>query len=243
MNIIGVIPARENSSRLRKKLLIKVKNKTLIERVYNNARRAKTLKKLYVATDSKRIKEVIEKAGGEAVMTSKQCGSGTERIKESLRNFRVNINDIIVNIQGDEPMLEPSLIDRAVNALYRDRLLDAATIATPIKSKKELEDPACVKVVTGLNGEALYFSRGKIPFPTAGKIINSGTLRHIGLYAYRKPVLDRWNRLKSRYEKIEKLEQLRIIENGCRMKVITGRSKSIGIDTPADLRAFRRKVK
>jgi 3-deoxy-manno-octulosonate cytidylyltransferase (CMP-KDO synthetase) len=234
MNIIGVIPARYGSTRLKGKMLIKVKGKTIIERVLERAKKIKSIKQLYVATDNKKIKQIVESAGGRAIMTPVKCASGTERIREALKSIKANMNDIIVNIQGDEPLLEYKLVDKMVQALVKDKTFDAATIATPLKSEKEFREPSNVKVVIGATGNALYFSRAMIPFPREGRL-NGSVLKHLGVYAYRKPVLDKWHRLKSRYEKVEKLEQLRMIENGCQIKVIVGTSRMISLDTKKDL--------
>jgi len=243
MNIIGIIPARLKSTRLPNKMLLMAKGKTLIRHVYENAGRSKTIKKLFVATDSAKIKQVIEEAGGEVIMTPASCTSGTERIREALKAVKANLNDIIVNIQGDEPLLEPSLIDRAVRALAENPKLDCATLACPV-TEKEAKDPSCVKVVTGADSCAVYFSRAVIPFSRDNKKQPRGTyMKHIGLYAYRKQVLDRWNRMKSRYENIEKLEQLRMIENGLKIKVIEAKSASIGIDTRSDFKKFKKIIR
>ncbi|MCX7698109.1 MAG: NTP transferase domain-containing protein, partial [Candidatus Goldbacteria bacterium] len=133
MNIIGIIPARLKSTRLPEKMLIKVKGKTIIEYVYYNSLKCKTLKKVYVATDSGKIKKIIEKAGGNVLMTSVKCKSGTERICEAIQKLKLNSNDIVVNIQGDEPLLEPRLIDKAVKMIQEDNHCDVVTLASPIK--------------------------------------------------------------------------------------------------------------
>ncbi|MCE5299578.1 MAG: 3-deoxy-manno-octulosonate cytidylyltransferase [Spirochaetia bacterium] len=243
MNIIGIIPARLKSSRLPEKMLRMVKGKLLIVRVYENAKKVRSIRELYVATDSVEIKKAVEKAGGRAIMTPKTCKSGTERIREALKVIDANMNDIVVNIQGDEPLLEPKLIEKAVKALVSDRFCDAATLACPITEKKEIEDPSVVKVVLDSKGNALYFSRSVIPYNRDGGRVQNGTyLKHIGLYVYRKSVLDRWLKLGSRYERIEKLEQLRMLENGCRIKVITAKSRSIGIDTAGDLAKLKKLI-
>ncbi|HNZ29292.1 MAG TPA: 3-deoxy-manno-octulosonate cytidylyltransferase [Candidatus Goldiibacteriota bacterium] len=240
MNIIGIIPARLKSSRLPEKMLRKVNGKTLIELVYENAKKAKLLKKLYVATDSPKIKKAVEKSGGLVIMTSSKCKSGTERIKEALKTVKANINDIVVNIQGDEPALEPKLIDAAVDALVKDDRYDCATLASQITGPSQIKDASCVKVVTDKDGGAMYFSRAVIPFSRDKKTVP--VLKHIGLYAYRKTVLDRWNSMQSCYENTEKLEQLRMLENGIKIKVIRAKSRSIGIDTPKDLKNFKKMV-
>ncbi|HDQ25264.1 MAG TPA: 3-deoxy-manno-octulosonate cytidylyltransferase [bacterium] len=243
MNIIGVIPARLKSTRLKEKMLARVSGKTLVEHVYSNALKSKMIRKLYVATDSAAVKKVIEKAGGRAVMTPKTCGSGTERIREALKTIGGNINDIIVNIQGDEPLLEPANIDNAIRALIKERECDSSTLASRIGDEKEFKDPSTVKVVTDASGCAIYFSRAMIPFPRDGKNVNGAALKHIGLYAYRRHVLDRWLRMKSVYEPYEKLEQLRMVENGCRIKVVICKSRSMGIDTPKDLKRLKQLLK
>lgn len=242
MNIIGFIPARYGSTRLKAKMLIKINGKTIIERVLERAKKIKSIRQVYVATDNKKIKEVVEKAGGRAIMTPAKCASGTERIKEAMKSVRANINDIIVNIQGDEPLLEYKLVDKMVQALIKDPRCDAATIATPLKGEKEFNEPSNVKVVVGATGNALYFSRAPIPYPRDGKM-NGPVLKHLGVYAYRKSVLDKWHRLKSRYEKVEKLEQLRMLENGCVIKVIVGKSRMISLDTGKDLKKIKAVLK
>lgn len=243
MNIIGVIPARLKSTRLPGKLLIKVKGKTIIERVYENAKKAVLLKAVYVATDSKEIKKVMEKAGARVIMTPASCKSGSERIREAVKELKLSLNDVVVNIQGDEPMLEPRLIDRLIEELKKDKTCDAATLASPVKEEKEINDPSCVKVVLKRDSTAMYFSRATIPFDRDGGAHKGAVLKHIGVYAYKKSVLDRWAKFESRYEKIEKLEQLRLLENGCVMKVVVSPTKSIGIDTLSDLKRFKKAVR
>lgn len=242
MNIIGIIPARLKSTRLPEKMLVKIKGKTLIEHVYNNAKKAHSIRELYVATDSPKIRKAVEAAGGKVIMTSKKCKSGSERIREALKTLKANSNDIIVNIQGDEPLLEPKLIDKAVKALIADRACEASTLASPLKEKKDIEDASVVKVVIDKNDRAMYFSRAVIPFDRDGKGYNGSMLKHIGLYVYRKGILDRWPKLASRYEGIEKLEQLRMIENGCCIKVVVAKSRSIGVDTKRDVAKVKRLI-
>ena len=242
MNIIGIIPARLKSTRLPEKMLVKIKGKTLIELVYNNAKKASCIRELYVATDSPKIKKAVEEAGGKVIMTSVKCGSGSERLREALKSLKANSNDIIVNIQGDEPLLEPKLIDRVIKALISDKTCDAATLASPLKDKKEIEDPSVVKVVINADDRALYFSRAVIPYDRDGKGYNGSMLKHIGLYVYRKGILDRWPSLTSRYEHIEKLEQLRMIENGCAVKVVVAKSRSVGIDTKKDMAKLKKLI-
>lgn len=241
MNIIGIIPARLKSTRFPEKMLAEIKGRTLIEMVYANAKKAKTIKQLYVATDNVKIKKVIEAAGGRAIMTPAACKSGTERIREALKSIRANMNDIVVNIQGDEPLLEPAFIDKAVKALIADRSCEASTLAMAITDDKEINNTSVVKVVVDSFSNAMYFSRARIPHNRDGVKTKPGVyLKHIGLYAYKKSVIDRWLKLDSRYEGIEKLEQLRMLENGCRMKVVVVKSRSIGIDTKQDFAKLKK---
>lgn len=244
MNIIGIIPARLKSTRLPEKMLIKVFGNTLIEHVYLNALKCKTIKKIYVATDNIKIKKVIEKINGNVIMTSSKCKSGTERICEAISKIKLNSNDIIVNIQGDEPLLEPDLIDKTVNAVLKDNKCDVATLASPIENKDEIYDPSVVKVVISQENYALYFSRAPIPFARENLYSkNDFLLKHKGLYVYKKAILDMWHKFASNYENIEKLEQLRILENGCKIRVIIAKSNSIGIDTKKDIVNFKKLLK
>lgn len=244
MNIIGIIPARLKSTRLPEKMLIKIKGKTLIEHVLLNALKCKALKKIYVATDSLKIKKAVEKFGVETIITSKKCKSGTERICEAIQKIKLNSNDIIVNIQGDEPLLEPHLIDKAVKAIQNDNNYDVVTLASPIRNIDEMYDSSVVKVVVSNRGYALYFSRALVPFSRDGKYAKRDfLLKHKGLYIFKKRVLDMWNKFKSRYENIEKLEQLRILENDCKIGVIIAKSNSISIDTKKDIAEFKRILK
>lgn len=241
MNIIGIIPARLKSTRLPEKMLIKVKGKTIIEYVYLNSLKCKTLKKVFVATDNGKIRKVIEKAGGSVIMTSSRCKSGTERICEAIQQLKLNSNDIVVNIQGDEPLLEPYFIDRAVKTMQSDNNCDVVTLASPIMNKQEMFDSSVVKVVVSNSGYALYFSRAPIPFARDNNYSNRNfLLKHKGLYVFKKGILDMWGKFKSRYENIEKLEQLRILENGCKIKVIIVKSDSTGIDTKKDVILFKK---
>ncbi|MCX8092826.1 MAG: 3-deoxy-manno-octulosonate cytidylyltransferase [Candidatus Goldbacteria bacterium] len=245
MNIIGIIPARLKSTRLPEKMLIKIKGKTIIEYVYLNSLKCKTLKKVYVATDNNKIKKIIEKVGGNVLMTSVRCKSGTERICEAIQKLKLNSNDIIVNIQGDEPLLEPYLIDKAVKMIQEDNHCDVVTLASPIKCIDEIYDPSVVKVVVSNSLYALYFSRAPIPFARDNNKYSKKSLllKHKGLYVFRKGILDMWNSFESKYENIEKLEQLRILENGCKIKVLIAKSNSIGIDTKKDVIIFKKMLK
>jgi len=235
---IGVIPARWASTRFPGKLLQDLGGRTVLERVYRLSAKAKTLSDLLVATDDERIRAAVFAFGGKAVMTSRRRRTGTERSAEACRRIPA---DIVVNIQGDEPFLRPETIDRVVGELARDPSVLMATARTEIEDAQELNDPNTVKVVTDAGGWALYFSRSLIP--AGGTAPRGRTYKHIGIYGCRKDFLLRLVRLPpSRLERRERLEQLRALENGYRIKVITVRSGTVGIDTPEDLARAREMI-
>ena len=226
--IVGINPARWGSTRLPGKALLDIKGKPMIQRVYEQAMKSKLLDKVIVATDDKRIFDCVIKFNGNAVMTSKKHKSGTDRIYEAAKDLKA---DIIVNIQGDEPFIPPDNIDKAIEPILKDKNLNVATLAVEFN---EQDNPNNVKVVFDKNNFAIYFSRSAIPFNRDGKKIKY--YKHIGLYVYRKKFLLRFAKMKqSTLEIAEKLEQLRILENGERIKVVVTKKDSIGIDTLEDL--------
>ncbi len=235
--VICVIPARYASSRLPAKPLADVCGKPLIQRVYERALTAGTLSDILVATDDDRILQAVNAFGGRAVMTSSDFQSGTDRIASAVRDIPA---DIIVNLQGDEPLMHPDTIDAAVNALIDDT---ASSISTPmirITGEKDYLAPSVVKVVTGLDGIALYFSRSPIPSKARVKerpeFGDYWGFKHLGLYVYRREALMAFPGLKpTRLERLEQLEQLRFLENGYRIRMVETVHDSIGIDTPSDL--------
>jgi len=241
--VIGVIPARWGSTRFPGKSLAMLCGKPMVQWVFERARRAKRLDALLVATDDRRIRAAVERFGGRAVLTGKSHPSGTDRVAEAVRGTDA---EIVINIQGDEPLIEPALIDRLAETLLADPDLDAATAATPITSASELKDPAVVKAVWGKDGDALYFSRSVIPFDREGRYDLAKLLywRHLGIYAYRRRFLARFVASPPcALELVEKLEQLRALNMGARMKVIPARSWAPGVDTPADLRRTEKLMK
>lgn len=245
LSIIGFIPARYGSTRFPGKPLADIAGLPMIVRVYNGAAQAQTLSGLIVLTDDRRIAEAVERYGGEAMMTPESCRNGAERIASALERVPC---DIAVNIQGDEPMIRGEHIDRAVEQLVKLPEIEAATLACPIVSRKEFENPSAVKVVLDSTGCALYFSRAPIPFrvddnPIPGQPYSFG-LKHIGLYAYRSDIVKMIAASEpTPLESAEKLEQLRLLEMGCRIKVEVMDSGLIGVDTPEDLAAVRRILK
>jgi 3-deoxy-manno-octulosonate cytidylyltransferase (CMP-KDO synthetase) len=234
MKAIGVIPARYASSRLPGKPLADIAGKPMIEHVYRRAQSAASLSEVYVATDDARIYAAVEAFGGKVVMTREDHRSGTDRIAEAVGALDV---DVVVNIQGDEPLLDPAEID-AVVAPFRERPdLVMTTAAVPISDPRDVADPSVVKVVLDQRGDALYFSRLPIPFYRGG---DRGHLKHIGLYAYRKAFLLTYaSLLPTPLEQAEQLEQLRVLENGFRIHVVRTNNDAISVDTPEDLERVR----
>ena len=241
MKIIGVIPARYESTRLEGKPLLDIGGKSLIRRVYEQTLKSKLLTQVIVATDDRRIYDEVFGFGGEAVMTSKKHRSGTDRIVEAVRNIKC---DVVVNIQGDEPFIDPRDIDKAIQPLIKSSKVNVSTLAVRIKDLKELKDTNAVKVIFDKNADAIYFSRGIIPYSGSPDVRKFKYHKHIGLYAYRKDFVMKFARVKqSDPEKIEKLEQLRILEMGEKIKVIVTKNDSLGVDTRQDLARARKLVK
>jgi len=235
MQVIGVIPARWASTRLPGKSLVSLCGKPMIQRVVERARSARSLSAVIVATDDARIAEVVRGFGGEAVLTRADHPSGTDRIAEAIGDRAA---DLVVNIQGDEPLLDPALIDRLVEQMCADGDWDMGTAATPIADAADRLSPSVVTVVWGARHQALYFSRSVIPFIRDAADAGMGGLywRHLGLYAYRADFLRRLvDEPPCALEQAEKLEQLRALYLGARMVVIETEETGIGVDTPADV--------
>lgn len=240
MKIYGIIPSRYGSSRFPGKPLVMLAGKPLVAWVVDAASKAETLDEVLVATDDGRIADAVESHGGKAVMTPSELPSGTDRVASAARNFigaDFDDDDILVNIQGDEPLIDPKLIDELVCRLRDDTSLDMATAATPISSPGDLAAKSVVKVVTDRDGRALYFSRAPIPCDRDHEAdLSSGLyVRHLGIYAYRGGFLKRYIAEKPcGLELTEKLEQLRALWMGARMAVVKTRDEGIGVDTPED---------
>ena len=236
MKVLGIIPSRYESSRFPGKPLIDIMGKTMIQRVYEQAKKSKKIDELVVATDDKRIFEEVKRFGGVAIMTRKNHQNGTERCLEVAQSLH---SKFIVNIQGDEPFIHPDQIDKLCSVIGSKTNL--ATLIKRIKDPNDLVNPNVVKVVKSLDNHALYFSRSSIPFDrTLSEIsalnLNYSYWKHIGIYVYRTEVLSKIVKLKeSELEKIESLEQLRWIENGFKIKTAETDFEAIGIDTPEDL--------
>lgn len=238
MKIIGIIPARYNSSRFPGKPLVDISGKTMIQRVFESSSKSKLINKLIVATDDKRIYDSVITFGGNVMMTSRKNKTGTDRICEVVSNLKLNKNDIIVNIQGDEPMISSKTIDDAIYPLIVDKNLNVSTVA--IKLNEDYSNPNKVKVIIDRNGYAIYFSRLPIPFDfkNTGRVIY---YKHFGIYVYRMKFLINFNNTKqTNTEKSESLEQLRILEMGEKIKVVISKLDTIAVDTIYDLKTIEK---
>jgi 3-deoxy-manno-octulosonate cytidylyltransferase (CMP-KDO synthetase) len=236
-SVIAIIPARFASTRLPGKALADIGGRPMIEHVYRRAAEASSVASVIVATDDERIYKAVVAFGGTAQMTSARHPSGTDRLAEVAAHLSC---DIIVNVQGDEPLIEPSTIDRAVAPLRADPALEMSTLRRRIDDPAEINNPNLTKVVVDREGYALYFSRAPIPYVRAGAAA-APAWAHIGLYVYRRATLVRLASLPpSILERSEALEQLRALENGIRIKAVETSQESIGVDTLEDLERVRR---
>ena len=241
MKKIVVIPARLNSTRLPNKVLLDLNGKSVVQRVYEQCKKAQSIDEVYIATDSQKVKEVCSSFTNNIILTDEKHQSGTDRIAEAISDIDC---DIIINVQGDEPFIEPSLIDKLANSFKNsDTIMSSAM--HKISKVEELKSPNVVKVTIDKNSNALYFSRSIIPhhrdewetllnhhidIPVPLKFY-----RHLGIYGYTKDFLIKYSQMEQSYlERLEKLEQLRVLENGYKIKMIETNYNSIGIDTQED---------
>ncbi|MFP5263090.1 MAG: 3-deoxy-manno-octulosonate cytidylyltransferase [Blastocatellia bacterium] len=249
---VAIIPARYASTRLPGKPLLPLANIPMIMHVVERASRASLVSRVIVATDDERILAAVRARGGEARMTSIDALSGTDRVAEVAREIS---SEIVVNVQGDEPLIEPSTIDAAIEPLVRDARIQISTASEPVASIEDVFDPNVVKVVTDSRGFALYFSRSPVPHvrPAPGLTLElslrrdpgllSNYRKHSGLYAYRGDFLQRFSRMEpSRLERLESLEQLRALENGVGIRVVTVEHRSVGVDTEQDYERVKRLI-
>lgn len=245
--VIGVIPSRYGAQRFPGKPLALIAGVPMIVRVIRQAKKAKRLSEVWVATDDQRIAEAVKKAGARAVMTPSSLKSGTDRIAYAVRDQKA---DIIVNIQGDEPVMAPAAIDAAVEVLQKDSRVLMSTVVIPLDDKKEWMDPNVVKAVLGAKGDVLYFSRAPIPHPRDGstKLTAGGGMpkayKHMGLYGYQPAWLQLMATLKpTPLELTEKLEQLRAMENGVIIRAAIRKVESIAVDVPKDVKKVEQFLK
>ena len=239
---IAIIPARLGSTRFPRKVLASRTGKPLIRHVWERARGARSLARVVIATDDAEVLEAVRAFGGEAVMTSPSHTNGSSRLAEAASILRLPDDALVVNVQGDEPEMDPAVIDAAV-ALSRSSGAEVATVASPLASHESFDNPNIVKVVLRADGMALYFSRAMIPFPrqggAAGTAEAAPALKHVGLYVYRAGFLARYVTLApTPLERTEMLEQLRVLEHGHRIAVVVHPCDMVGVDTPEQYEAF-----
>jgi 3-deoxy-manno-octulosonate cytidylyltransferase (CMP-KDO synthetase) len=232
---IAVIPSRYASVRFPGKALVEIGGKPLIQHVWERAQDLKSVERVVIATDDERIARVVRGFGGAVVMTSPECASGTDRVAEATRQWPA---DLVVNLQGDEPVFDAKAVDELVGVMAVDPMIEMGTLAHPIRDEAEFNDAAGPnKVVLDQAGFALYFSRAPIPYRRQPGLVTP--LRHIGIYVFRTAFLRRFATLApTPLERTEGLEQLRALEHGVRIRVLITPHGSIGVDTPADVDRF-----
>ena len=231
--VVGVIPVRYASQRFPGKPLAEIDGKTLVQWVFEGARRASSLDELFVATDDERIREAVEGFGAPCVLTGDAPRNGTERVAEAMQGVQA---DLVVNVQGDEVMITGEAVDRSVHALGGDREAALATLAAPLPEERR-DDPNTVKVAIDEQSRALGFSRSPASLPGEA----AGLLAHVGVYVYRRSLLDAYTGLEpTTNERTEQLEQLRVLEHGHAVAVATIETEWLSVDTPADLDAVAR---
>jgi 3-deoxy-manno-octulosonate cytidylyltransferase (CMP-KDO synthetase) len=233
-NVLAVIPARHASSRLPGKPLVPIAGQPMIQRVVERVRRAQLVSRVVVATDEAAIKDAVEAFGGEAILTRRDHHTGSDRVAEVALHLPA---DIYVNVQGDEPLIDPGTVDAVVAAMLEDESVQVATPCSPIAHAGDIMDPNIVKVVRDFDGNALYFSRAPVPWVReTGESVAVRHFKHLGLYAFRRDALVEFPTLPpGELERIEQLEQLRWLENGFRIRVVETAYDAISVDIPADV--------
>ncbi len=241
--IVGIIPARFASTRLMGKPLADICGKPMIQRTYESALRSKLLHEVIIAVDDEKVAEIAQGFGAKVFITPKDITTGSDRIAYVAR--QLHEAEIIVNIQGDEPFIRGEMIDQGIEPLIFDKSVNVSTLAKRIESVEELKAPSVVKVVFDYHNFALYFSRSPIPCvrdarTNFDRIQMAEIYKHVGLYVYRKEYLLKFSELEQTdLEKVEKLEQLRMLENGFKIKVVTTEFENLSVDTPEDLQRAR----
>ena len=232
--VVVVIPARYGSTRLPGKPLVSLAGKPMIQRVYQRAKQAQHVSRVIVATDDERIVKAVEGFGGEARMTRSDHRTGTERVAEVAAH---EAGEVFVNVQGDEPLLDPAAVDTAIRSLLEEPAAAISTVATPIKTPADIMDPNVVKTILDFDNNALYFSRAPIPWvrDTASKT-HARHLKHLGLYVFQREALLEYPTLpQGELERIEQLEQLRWLENGWKIRVAEVEHDAVSVDVPEDV--------
>jgi len=250
MRVTAIIPARYASTRFEGKALADIMGKPMVQHVYERTCRASLVSEVIVATDDPRIEAAVKAFGGRVEMTSISHETGTDRLAEVAERID---SEIIVNVQGDEPLIEPAMIDEAIQPLVDDETIVMGTLKSRVKNLHDFLSPNVVKVITDCNGFALYFSRSPLPFfrdkwdDLKDDAFASGRLlchKHVGMYVYRRDFLIHYARMpQTLLERAEKLEQLRVLENGYRIRVVETEHESIGVDSPSDLEKVLEKLR
>lgn len=244
MNIVGIIPARFASSRLMGKPLAMIGDKPMIQHTYESAKKSKLLNRVIIAVDDEKVYETVKAFGGDVLMTPKDIPTGSDRLAYVVENMTEV--EIIVNIQGDEPFIPGMMIDQAIEPLLFDKNVEVSTLAKKIESVEELKNNSIPKVVFDYHNYALYFSRSPIPFVRECEkkkdwLRRASIYKHIGLYVYRRDALMRFTSLMpTDLEIAEKLEQLRMLEHGFKIKIVDSDFESLSVDTPEDLEIARK---
>ncbi|MDY6970964.1 MAG: 3-deoxy-manno-octulosonate cytidylyltransferase [Thermodesulfobacteriota bacterium] len=237
MNIYAFIPARYQSTRFPGKPLARIAGKPMIQHVYERASSCRQLSKVYVATDDERISDCVHEFGGRVVITEKQHRSGTDRICEAAQKAGLAEEDLVVNIQGDQPAFHPSVVTQLIKPLIEDGSINMTTLRYKFTDKSDAQNPNSVKVVTDSQGFALYFSRYPIPFFRDIESKGVAYYKHLGFYGFRMSLLVRFTGLpEGILESAEKLEQLRLLENGFKIKVLESPFDSVEVDVPEDVK-------
>ena len=234
VKVVAVIPARYGATRFPGKPLAPIAGKPMVQRVFERTRQAKTVTRTIIATDDERILQAVAAFGGDAVMTRADHRSGTERMAEVAMQVEA---DVYVNVQGDEPLIDPASIDTGVEALTGDDAVNVSTLCVPITNPSDIVDPNVVKVVVDFQGDALYFSRAPIPWVRDEKLrVDAQHSKHLGLYVFRRETLLEFPTLPpGQWERLEQLEQLRLLENGYKIRVAETASDTVSVDVPADV--------
>jgi 3-deoxy-manno-octulosonate cytidylyltransferase (CMP-KDO synthetase) len=228
---VAVIPARWASVRFPGKALVVIRGKPLVQYVWERARELETVDRVVVATDDERIAAAVRGFGGAVVMTGADCVNGTDRVAQATRDWSV---DLVVNLQGDEPTFEVKALDQLVRVMAEDPAIEMGTLAHPVVDEAEHQNPNAVKVVLDQSGHALYFTRAPVPYARQAGLV--APLRHVGIYVFRHAFLQRYTCLQpTPLEQTERLEQLRALEHGVRIRVLLTPHGSIGVDTPEDV--------
>lgn len=242
MRVVVIIPSRYGSIRFDGKPLANICGKPMIQWVCLRAMQAKCIESVHVATDDSRIRDAVNRFGGNVVMTSSKCRSGTDRVAEAAERLGLESTDVVVNIQGDQPLVDPRCFDAVVKPFYEDPAVKMSTLAFAIVDEREITDPKDVKVAFGKDGDALYFSRATIPHGREG-IFGYAIYKHLGVYAYTREFLECFRSLApGRLEEIEKLEQLRAMEHGYRIRVVVTPFDSPEVDLPVDIQRIEKKM-